>query len=180
MSKIYTKVGDKGTTKTLSGKDVIKNSCLISINGDIDFLQSALDKVIHYVNKLPKEYEVDSYRLSNIQKLLWQMGGEISAEGDLSFIKTPITEEDVTNLEVWIDEKKLELSNFVRFTNFASMEVNEARVRVRHLERELVEYLYDKELRPEIFRFINRLSDYLFSLAVHIEDNFGGIDDGRR
>lgn len=163
MSKIYTKFGDDGMTATLSGKIVPKNDCLIQVNGDIDSLQSNIDKMIMFLGELPQ-----GNQLNHIQKKLWQLGGEISGEQVKDYIKDPITNQDVQFLENWIDDfmADIRLTGFVRFNQPIPIEANECRVRTRKLERTLTEYLEHQKIRAVAYKFINRLSDYFFALSV--------------
>lgn len=165
---IFTGTGDNGSTRTLDGQEVPKDNCVIQVNGDIDALQAILDKVIvfsNYSDVLAQEKE----RLIKIQKLLWQLGGEISQEKIGGLVKQPIRDEDVKELENCIRGFDISLSGFQRFKNMVSIEVNEARVRTRQLERTLTHYLRERKLRPTAYKYVNRLSDYFFALAVKIQ-----------
>ena len=48
LSPIFTKYGDTGQTRTLDGARVNKDDCLIEVNGDIDSLQTCIDKLIAF------------------------------------------------------------------------------------------------------------------------------------
>lgn len=164
--KIYTKFGDDGMTNTLSGKTVPKNAYLIKVNGDIDSLQSNVDKMIMFIGELP-----EGKHLQHIQKKLWQLGGEISGEKVKDYIKDPITSQDVNLLERWIDDlmRNTNINAFVRFSKPITVEANECRVRTRRLERTLTDYLEQQKIRAIAYTFINRLSDYFFALSVFYE-----------
>lgn len=164
--KIYTFFGDKGKTKTLQGKILSKDSSLIHINGEIDSLQAQIDRVLLHDIK-----GKERFRLLNIQKLLWQLGGEISQEGVGGRVNKSVTQEDVLNLEEAIDSMNKNLKGFVRFNNFLSVDINEARVRTRKLERHLTTYKKKGKVRDVSFKFVNRLSDYFFALAVHVQNS---------
>ena len=109
--------------------------------------------------------------LVTVQTLLWQMGGEISQQKPGGIVKNPIEEEDVEDLEKAIDLFNLRLNSFQRFRNLIAIDINEARVRTRKLERTLTQYLKEFRIRPEVYRYINRLSDYFFALAVTVQQN---------
>ena len=169
FSHIYTKFGDTGTTRTLSGDRVSKDDVLIEVNGDIDSLQVVLDKLIAfslYSDILLNQKEI----LQRVQTLLWQLGGEISQSQVGGFVTNPISDDHVVELESQIESFELSLDGFQRFSNLAAIEVNEARVRTRRLERTLTQYLRDRQIRDEVYRYINRLSDYFFALAVKVQD----------
>ncbi|MFH1589958.1 MAG: ATP:cob(I)alamin adenosyltransferase [archaeon] len=168
LTPIYTRFGDSGKTKTLDGKIVPKDCCLIEVNGDIDSLQTSLDKIgsfMNYNNLLTNEQD----RIYQVQTLLWQLGGEISQQSIGGFVTRPINDSDVEDLENAIESFGLTISEFQRFKSMFAIEVNEARVRTRKLERTLTQYLNDMEIREVVYRYVNRLSDYFFALAVKIE-----------
>ncbi len=159
--KVYTRLGDDGKTYTYGNLRVPKDSYIVDINGSIDALQSSLD--FSWVHN-------ENFRelIEFINKKLWQLGGEISLGGVGMHIKDPIIEEDINHIEKEID--KLPCPNkFVRFTKLGSVHLNEARVRCRILERDLTPVLRDNQIREEVYRFINRLSDLLFVMAYKIE-----------
>ena len=168
MTKLYTRSGDEGQTKTLSGEEVSKGGCLIEVNGRIDELQVSLDRVM---SQLPTKSE-DFQNLKRVQVLLWQLGGEISEQKIGELVKYPINKKDVETVEKWIDSIGISVTDFQRFKTFISIDVNEARVRTRELERLLVKYVEDYKLRKAVYAYINRLSDYLFALAVKLEEEW--------
>ena len=163
--KIYTKEGDKGTTKTFNGETVSNNDCLIVTNGKLDSLQAQLDKVIYYMGILPCKENFMSLFLK-IERLLLYVGGEISGQGAV------VTNADVEELEEAIDVLEIDIHEFVRFKNPTGMEVNEARVRTRDLERVLVTSLNDKKISETTYKYINRLSDYLFAVSIFLEEEY--------
>ena len=159
--KVYTKLGDDGKTFTYGNLRVPKDSYIVDINGSIDFLQSSLDFCWFYNEEFREIIEF-------INKKLWQLGGEISLGGIGGHIKDPIKEEDILFLEKTIDKFSAP-NNFVRFTKRGSVNLNEARVRCRILERDLTPLLREGMIREEVYRFMNRLSDLLFILAYKVE-----------
>jgi|TARA_B100001971_G_C18008724_1_gene441224 ATP:cob(I)alamin adenosyltransferase len=159
--KIYTKVGDEGETVTYGDLKVPKDSYVIDLNGYIDALQSSLD-FCYIHNKEFKEI------IEKINKKLWQLGGEISLGGVGKKVKDPITNEDILEIELYMDEFSFP-RNFIRFTKFGSAHLNEARVRCRILERELTQVLRAGLIREEVYKYINRLSDLLFVMSYKVE-----------
>jgi cob(I)alamin adenosyltransferase len=161
--KIYTKKGDQGYASTLRGDKVPKNHEIIQITGKIDSLQSALDSVNVVTNEETKKI------IQKIQEKLWQTAGEISNQEINEIIKKPITEQDIQELEKYIDQHHPENKYFIRFTKETSCRINEARVRTRELESQLTKLLLEKKLRPEVYKYLNRLSDLLYALACKEE-----------
>ena len=161
---IYTKKGDQGHAATLKGDKIPKNHEIIQIMGKIDSLQSSLD----LANIIIKDEEIKEI-IQKINEKLWQTAGEISNQGLNDLIKNPITEQDITELEEYIDKHHPENTYFIRFTKETSARLNEARVRVRELESTLTKLLLEEKLRPEVYKYMNRLSDLLYALSCREE-----------
>jgi len=157
VAKVYTTKGDAGMTKDYAGNPLHKDDILILANGKIDFLQSAIDMSMFL------DIEHAPF-LQEVQKKLWQASGEIAnCHGEC--IISPITNEDLIKLEEYVDSLGEPPNRFVRFTNEKSIWFNECRVRCRELETYLVKLLRDGKLRPEIYKYINRLSSLFFMLG---------------
>ena len=143
---IYTRTGDDGTTALFGGKRVFKSDPRVALYGSIDELNSWLG-----IFKDP--------RLVEIQKDLCMIESVVAGwKGDISIIIPRISE-----METWIDEmdKKLpKLTNFI----LPSGAVQIARSVCRRVEREAVKYKVD----PVIMKYLNRLSDLLFTIARYI------------
>lgn len=167
-TKIYTFKGDEGYTKTLDGHSVSKDDCLMEVHGDIDSLQAMLDKLIAYA-KYSDIMAQQKPLFLRIQTLLWQMGGELSQKKVGGYVNQPLEESDIVDMERIIDSFKLNLDSFQRFTNLIAIDVNETRVRTRKLERTMTNYLKKQIIRPVVFKYTNRLSDYFFALAVKVQ-----------
>ena len=153
-NKIYTKKGDKGMTSLLGGTKVSKSDARLEAAGNIDELSSAIG-FIRY------QSEQDD-QLQHIQIQLFHIGALLGTDPDkfdTSKLKQ-ITEDDVKLLEFWIDEmdeELPELKNFILPIGIFHL----PRAICRRAERRLVHLDF-----PQIIvKYINRLSDYLFTLA---------------
>lgn len=157
MAKVYTTNGDAGLTKDYAGNLLAKDDIVILANGKIDFLQSAIDmSMLLDVEHAPF--------LQEVQRKLWQASGEVAnCPGEC--IISPITSDDLDKLEKYIDSLGEPPNKFVRFTNEKSIWFNECRVRCRELETFLVKLLREGKLRPEIYKYVNRLSSLFFMLG---------------
>lgn len=150
---VYTKKGDKGTTKVFDKKtgelsSVRKDSCHIKTIGAIDELNSYLGVI---------------GGLTEIQRNLFTINS-ILAGADLSLSK------DVTKkLEIDIDEMEAKLpvlQNFIIYSGAKkATQLFYARAIARRAERELTEFSKEYEVPEEVQKYTNRLSDYLFMLA---------------
>lgn len=168
MSKIYTRAGDSGKTKTLCGVEVLKDNCLIEVNGRIDDLQVSIDRIMAQLPVSSGDFD----NLKRVQLLLWQLGGEISGQKIGDLVKHPIRQCDVDSLENWIDAIPPKVTSFQRFRTIIAIDTNEVRVRTRELERVLVQYMEEYKLRKVVYAYINRLSDYFFALSVRLEQDW--------
>ncbi|MBF0597355.1 cob(I)yrinic acid a,c-diamide adenosyltransferase [Faecalibacter rhinopitheci] len=176
--KIYTKTGDKGTTSLYGGTKVSKDNLRIEAYGTIDELNSYIGLI--------RSYEIDFILVEEfmiIQKDLFNIGAELATPQDkimlangTSRLKVRILEDDVTQLENWIDDIDQSLEMMTHFIlpggNQASSHAHVARCICRRAERLITTLSKEEEINPIIIKYINRLSDYLFTAARKIaKDN---------
>lgn len=164
-NKIYTKTGDKGTTSLLGGTKVSKDDTRLETAGNIDELSSAIGLLRYQTEK--------DDQLKEIQIQLFHIGALIGTDPnqfDITKLKQ-ITEEDVKTLENWIDEMDEELEPLKNFILPAGI-FHLPRAICRRAERRLVPL----SLPSTIVKYINRLSDYLFTLARY-QDMIEGTDE---
>jgi len=166
MNKIYTKTGDEGNTSSLSGKRFRKNDSVIEVNGLIDEALVAIQKAKLYFSdeKLLKQW-------NKIIEGLYLLGAEVS-NGKVSGLNKAIDKGFVAKLEEKIDKYYIPISSFQYFESEAALNCEEARVRVRKLERFMTSMLRQDRLRSIVYAYINRLSDYMFVMSVYIEKEF--------
>jgi cob(I)alamin adenosyltransferase len=182
--KIYTKRGDAGETDLFGGERVFKGHLRVKAYGDIDKANSALGMAVSLPN-----IEADlKEALIKILRLLFAVGAEIATAHKESaqhllekHLKNQINETHVNMLENAIDEAEdrlMPLKNFILpCGSDLSARLHFARTLVREAEISLWELqASEQNLRPEILRFFNRLSDYLFVLA-RVANQKAGIDD---
>ena len=165
-NKIYTKTGDRGTTSLMGGTRVPKDHWRMEAAGNIDELSSAIG-FIRYSTDRDEE-------LKEIQIKLFHIGALIGTDPDkfdMSKLEK-ITDKDIKTLEKWIDEmdKQLEpLKNFILPVG----PIHLPRAICRRAERRLVQL---KDFPAPILKYINRLSDYLFTLARY-QDSIESIEE---
>ena len=166
--KIYTKTGDKGETSLIGGTRVPKHHLRIESYGTIDELNSWIglirDQQIN--NDAVKE-------LLEIQDRLFTIGSLLAADPEKSRMKLPnIKNEDVTFLEHKIDEMNEvipELKSFILPGGHTTVSYcHVARCVCRRAERLIVNLNENSPLDNKIIIYINRLSDYLFTLARYL------------
>jgi cob(I)alamin adenosyltransferase len=169
--KIYTKKGDKGTTQLIGGTRVPKHHLRIEAYGTVDELNSFIGLVRD--QKTGARYKKV---LSNIQDKLFVIGSELAADPEKSLMKLPeITEQDVEVLEKEIDEmtaKLPELKSFILPGGHTAVSFcHIARTVCRRAERIATHLSEEAPVDVIIVKYLNRLSDYLFTLARMISKN---------
>ena len=163
--KIYTKTGDIGETSLFGGRRVSKSDLRIETYGTTDELNSWIG-LIRDVNTNESEREL----LKEIQDRIFTLGAELAADPDNQKLKTPdLHESDIEALEKAIDamDAVLEpLRNFILPGGHVHVSYcHVARTVCRRAERLTVLLHKESEVHPLIIKYLNRLSDYLFTLA---------------
>jgi len=105
-----------------------------------------------------------------IQKTLFMLGAELASDDKgLTRLKQTIDDSDIQVLEQLIDRNMAQSGPLKQFVipgkNLASAQFHMARTLTRRLERILITMDRTLPLRNELKRYINRLSDALFSMA---------------
>lgn len=172
--KIYTKTGDKGETALYGGTRVSKASARVDSYGTIDELNSFIG--------IAKSFIEDGEVLQQLKKIqfdLFTVGSEAATPTDKlmlangkSRLQLMISDEEINELENWMDafEEKLEPLQFFILPGGgkAATFLHAARTICRRAERSLVFLNESEEVRAELIKYLNRLSDYLFVLARYI------------
>lgn len=165
--KIYTKTGDQGETSLFGGARVPKSNLRVAAYGDVDELNAALGWL---VTQSPSDPEVVDV-LGSIQRTLFGIGGEVATSKPEARAKLRdlVDERDVERLESSIDALEEQLPPLKSFIlpggSPAGAAAHVARTVCRRAERSLVALSAVDEIRPEILRYLNRLSDWLFVAA---------------
>jgi cob(I)alamin adenosyltransferase len=163
--KIYTKTGDKGETGLFKGPRVPKHDFRVEAYGNVDELNAILGVLLSQIQDPATRNLVES-----IQHELFEIGADLATpiqENDDPRMR--ITEEFTNRLEKAIDavEGKLpELAYFILPGGCPSgAMLHLARTICRRAERSITQLQATDAINPEIIRYINRLSDLLFTLA---------------
>jgi len=172
--KIYTKTGDKGTTALYGGNRVSKASARVESYGNIDELNSFIG--------LAKSEITDEKVLNQLKKIqfdLFTLGSESATPTDKltlangkSRLTLMISETEIEELENWMDEYETQLEPLQYFIlpggGKSATALHVCRTVCRRAERSLVFLNESEEVRPELIKYLNRLSDYLFVLARYV------------
>ena len=172
--KIYTKTGDKGTTSLIGGTRVSKDDVRLEAYGTFDELSAFVAVLSDSEGVERHEIEV----MDKIQNCLLVLESCLALESQRDDETTrqqvkkyipEITEADVKFLEDEIDAMNLQLEPLRHLIipggNILSSRCHVCRTICRRAERRLVEMGREYEVDENIRRFVNRLSDYLFTLS---------------
>lgn len=162
LSKIYTRTGDDGETGLGDGSRVSKDEFRIEAIGAIDELNSLIGVMLS--GDVPGQART---ALTEIQHQLFDLGGELSIPGH-----TIIKAVAIDQLEQQLDALNADLPMLKEFILPggcpAAAYCHLARSMCRRAERRLVTLASTEATNPASIQYINRLSDYLFVLARHL------------
>jgi len=165
---IYTRTGDQGMTSLVSGR-VKKTDPRIRAIGEIDSLNAQLGYLIDQTRPISS---LDlGHHLEEIQNLLFALGAQLAdIKGKYNFVS--LSASDVINLEKEIDrmtESLPPLKNFILPRGHPIISwTHVVRTTCRSAERVCLEL---EEIPPHLIAFLNRLSDYFFTLARYLAHN---------
>lgn len=162
--KIYTKTGDKGETSLFGGTRLPKNHIRIESYGTVDELNS-------FVGMVRDLCPNKAYRaiLKEIQDRLFTIGSNLAMAPGKNVTVPDVLESDVELLEQQIDEMEeglAPLKHFVLPGGHPTVSYcHLARCVCRRAERIVVALSQNEAVEPILIRYLNRLSDYFFTLG---------------
>lgn len=178
-SKLYTRTGDKGTTSLVGGERVKKNSVRIEAYGTVDEFSSHLGVLIAD-DSIPQDI---NNQLVVIQHKLFNIGGYLatnSSKPDEVSVAWGLNENDCCNIEKWIDQIDASTPKANAFVLpggcRAAAYTHIARTVCRRTERRILDLAETAPVDNNVITYFNRLSDYLFILARHLNHR-SGISD---
>ena len=165
MVKIYTKTGDKGYTSLVTGTRVPKQHFRIEAYGTVDELNSQIGLLRDSV-KDEKQKET----LIKVQNDLFVIGSNLATdEKEVKYELPSLDDTDVVFLEKEIDrmDQSLEpMRNFILPGGHPVVSYcHIARTICRRAERRTYTLAEQNTVDERILIYLNRLSDYLFTLA---------------
>jgi cob(I)alamin adenosyltransferase len=165
--KIYTKTGDQGETSLYGGMRLPKDHIRIESYGTVDELNS-------YLGLLRDLLENDHQKaiLKQIQDRLFDLGSNLALDPTKDIAVPKLAEEDLQLLENEIDsmdEVLIPLKNFILPGGHPTVSYcHVARCVCRRAERNVVALSHNEKVDEILIQYLNRLSDYLFTLARKI------------
>lgn len=171
--KIYTKTGDKGTTRLVDGSCVEKFNPRVEAYGTTDELNSYIGVIFSLLeNNDQLNLSTTSLRrlLFDLQNNLFVIGSLLATkEADVLKKLPQLDPAETTVLEKMIDEMTTELEplkNFILPTgHILSSHFHVARTLCRRSERRAAEIANEETPYTDVLIYLNRLSDFLFTAA---------------
>lgn len=171
LNRIYTRGGDRGSTSLGDGRRVDKFDLRVDAYGTVDETNGVIG-----LARLHTLGEADTM-LARIQNDLFDLGADLctpedgrKAEGALR-----IVDAQVERLEREIDAMNAALEPLTSFIlpggAPAAAWLHLARTVCRRAERLICALAGKEVVNPAAIRYVNRLSDHLFVLARHLNDN---------
>ena len=163
--RIYTKTGDAGETSLFGGGRVPKHHARVAAYGTIDEFNSVLG-----LARAACPSELGDKWLEVAQNQLFHLGADLATPLDAKadWI-TRISEADIAWLESTIDRMSGDLTPLANFIlpggTLAAAQLQVARAVCRRAERLIVGLSECEDLGSHALPYVNRLSDWLFTLA---------------
>ncbi|WKY47039.1 cob(I)yrinic acid a,c-diamide adenosyltransferase [Eubacteriaceae bacterium ES3] len=177
MPNVYTRGGDKGETSLFGSSRTGKDNIRVDAYGTMDEANSA----IGFAKSLIEDEEIKEI-LHHLQKRIFVLGAELASDAKgREMLTDSICQDDIDYMEKVLDHYLAIVGPQRDFVipgeNQSSAALHMARTVVRRGERIVVHYnREDGAVRPEMIKFVNRLSDTLFVLA-RMEDFNGVVKD---
>jgi cob(I)alamin adenosyltransferase len=180
LNKIYTRTGDDGTTGLVDGSRLPKSDARMQAIGEVDEANSALGIAIAALeNDDVNDRQIAGLR--RIQNDLFDLGADIATPGENftpSEMELRIIASQIDWLEAAIDAANDQLPPLTSFIlpggSTASAHMHLARATTRRAERALVTASNQVSINPLAVQYLNRLSDYLFTLCRLINSTRDG------
>jgi cob(I)alamin adenosyltransferase len=166
--KVYTRRGDKGTSRLADGSCLNKNDCRFLVLGAIDELNSWLG----LARALTEDKKLKKF-LQTRQKELFEVSTEL---GKVKKVKK-FSLRKVRQLEKEIDFWQRKLPSLKSFIYPGGSQIaaflHLGRTVCRRVEQELISLKQEEKINGKILIYFNRLSDWLFVLTREINREKG-------
>ena len=187
--KLYTKTGDEGSTALFGGQRVSKSHRRVAAYGTLDEANS-------FIGLAAAAPDLPAHLMPVLEEVmsdLFDLGAELATPPDEESTRrlgerldTHIGESRIVVLEEAIDRADANLPPLKTFVlptgTEAAARLHVARTQVRRAERAVVELAEDQAecIRPEVVRYLNRVSDLMFVLARLANHESGRTDTAWR
>lgn len=162
--KIYTRSGDQGETSLFSGQRVSKADLRVEAYGTVDEMNSFLGAA-----RASGPHEDVTPYLERLQNFCFQLGADLATPLDSPQKITRVNASETKWLEQEVDLMSGELPPLKNFIlpggSPAAAHLHVARSVCRRAERLTVTLAAQETINSEVVVYLNRLSDFLFTLA---------------
>jgi len=171
LTRIYTRGGDAGETSLGDGTRVAKHALRVEAFGTVDEANAAIG-----LARLSAPPEVDAM-LARIQNDLFDLGADLCTpeDGRKAAGALRIQASQVVRLEREIDALNAALKPLDSFIlpggSACAAHLHLARTVTRRAERLVAALAARETVNPEALKYLNRLSDHLFVLGRHVNDD---------
>ncbi len=171
LTKIYTRGGDRGETSLSNGERRKKFDLRVEAYGRVDEANAAIGVVRLHLAGQPEDA-----MLGRIQNDLFDLGADLATpeEENPKWPPLRVTDPQVDRLEREIDAMNAELAPLTSFIlpggTPAAAHLHVARTIVRSAERLAWQLAENEAVNGAAIRYLNRLSDHLFVLGRHLND----------
>ncbi|MBD5371073.1 MAG: cob(I)yrinic acid a,c-diamide adenosyltransferase [Bacteroides sp.] len=176
-SRLYTGGGDDGTTSLVGGERVEKDSLRLEAYGTVDEFSAFLG-VVASMPDVPEDIRTD---LQEYQNRLFDIGGYLASRpGGTGLPPVAGLSESCRRIEERIDNLDASTPKIRAFVlpggSPAAAHTHVARTVCRRAERHIISLARVEEVDPEVRRYFNRMSDYLFILARYF-NHLAGVPE---
>jgi len=172
LTRIYTRTGDRGTTRLVNNQSIPKWDPLLDTYGTVDEANSAIGVAITIAN---------DRKLANVLRIvqndLFDVGADLATPMDTASPALRVDDSWIERLEGWCDEFSAGLPPLRSFLlpggSSLSAQLNVARTIVRRGERDAWKVSQTRQINETAVRYLNRLSDLLFILGRYANASTG-------
>lgn len=181
LNRIYTRTGDRGSTRLATGEEVRKHDLRVEAYGAVDETNACVGLCRLHSAEDPA---LDAM-LGRIQNELFDLGADLATpereDRVLGFEALRILDVQVERLEADIDRLNAGLESLTSFILPAgtalATHLHLARTVCRRAERTAVQLADrpDEAVSPAAIKYLNRLSDLFFVMARHANREAGDV-----
>jgi len=185
-SRIYTRTGDKGSSSLFTGERRKKSDSVFDALGDIDELSCHIGFAREMLSESwqQENFEGISEMLQKIQCVLQDVSSCIATPASSATDKqkeyTAFDGQLVDELEKWIDAYVADLPKLKNFIlpsgGKCSSALHISRSVCRRAERRVAVLHEASEVSDDVFKYVNRLSDFLFTAARYTASMEGNTE----
>ena len=174
IDRVVTRGGDKGVTSLGDGTRVPKDALRVDAYGTVDEANAVIGVLRASITNDP----ATDTALGRIQNDLFDVGADLCVPGEAGD-RLRLTDAPSVALEAEIATLNANLAPLTSFVlpggTLAAAHAHVARTVTRRAERLVVALAAAETVNPAVIRYLNRLSDYMFVLARHLNRGPGDV-----